>query len=143
MSAQGYQPIKEWIVIEPRDAFASEGELVLPQAYDDEAHGSNRDMIRERNRNCFGIVRAVGPGYRPDSPKLHKWADDEDYEQDDDEQHAIDHDVRVGMQVMYDRASATKIEGTDPMLVIVRAHGILCVVEGHARPVVGGLVSVE
>lgn len=133
--AQGHRPVKEWVVIEPRDSFRSDGTIVLPDAYDDDAHGSDRDMIRERNTLCLGIVRAVGPGYRTDSPKLHPAYND------GERPPYVDHDIRVDMVVMYDRASAIKLDGTTPMLVTVRAHGVLLEVEGDVEPVLGGLVS--
>jgi co-chaperonin GroES (HSP10) len=127
--AQGHRPIKEWVVIEPTDAFASDGLIDLPEAYDDDAHGSGGDMIREKNRLCLGIVRAVGPGAKIEDEDGNRWRRQPD--------------VEVGERVMYCRASATLLEGTDPMLVTVREEGIFLSIAGDVRAVYGGIVSVE
>jgi hypothetical protein len=129
--AQGIAPILDLCTVEPIDAFRGEESIVLPEAYADDAHRTGGDMIRESNKLCFGIVRAVGPGW-----KLNPGEDD-----DGTEPHRVPVDLAVGMQVMYDRASASELPGTDPMLVSVPALGILLVVEGDAEPVFGGLVS--
>ncbi len=129
--AQGIRPILDWCVVEPRDAFRGEGVIALPDAYSDDTHRSDGDMIREGNKLCFGVVRAVGPGW-----KLNPSEDD-----DGTEPHRIEVDLAAGMQVLYDRGSAVAIAGTKPQLVSVPALGILIVVEGDAEPVFGGLVS--
>jgi co-chaperonin GroES (HSP10) len=123
VSAQGFVPLHDRIVIEPTDAFRSGGVLELPQAYDDDVSGSNGDLIRERNKLCLGIVRAIGSGER-----------DEDGE-------IVRPDVEVGERVMYDRASAVEIVGTDPKLVVVREAGIAFAVGDDVEPVLGGLVT--
>lgn len=129
--AQGIRPILDWCVVEPRDGFRGEGVIALPEAYEDDAHRSGGDMIRESNKLCFGVVRAVGPGW-----KLQPGDDD-----DGTEPHRVELDLAAEMQVMYDRSSATALEGTKPALVSVPALGILLVIEGDAEPVFGGLVS--
>lgn len=123
--AQGIRPLHDWVVIEPRDAFRSQSDLLaLPQAYDDDAHTSDGDLIREGNKLCCGIVRAVGPG----------WVNEECVR--------LEHDVEVGQRVMYDRASAERIDGTKPTLVRLRAYGVYLVLEDdNIEPVVGGLVT--
>lgn len=122
-AAQGHKPIKEWVVIEPTDAFRSDGVIELPEAYDDDAHGSNQDMIRQKNTLCLGIVRAVGPGKKLKNGTRRP------------------PEVEVGERVMYCRASATLLDGTDPVLVTVREDGVFFAVAGDVRPVFGGIVS--
>lgn len=127
------KPINEWVVIEPRDAFehgdpSGEGGIILPQAYDDDAHGSHGDFIRERNSLCYGVVRAVGPGRQ-------RWRGADFIGREIP-------DVEVGDRVMYCRASATLVEGSSPMLVIVREKGVMLKVESPAKAVLGGLISV-
>jgi co-chaperonin GroES (HSP10) len=119
--AQGFKPIAQWILIEPRDAFESGGTIALPQSYDDDAHGSDGDFIRERNKLCLGIVRGVGCGRTEEGDRRIP-------------------DVEVGELVMYDRASAKKIEGTSPLLVMCWEDGVFFAVEG-AKAVFGGLVT--
>lgn len=130
---QGWTALHDMVVIEPRDAFATAGEIVLPEAYDDDAHGSDRDMIREYNKACLGIVRAVGPGMK--NVRTEEDADDDEITE------RRKPDIEVGAQVLYDRASATRLDGTDPMLVIVPEGGIFMEVVGDVAPVVGGLVT--
>lgn len=132
-------PIRDQVLIRSLDAFKSET-LHLPQATKDDCHGSDKDMIRDKNQLCLGIVIAAGPGWKYD---------------------ATGHtplDVKAGDYVLYNRADASlvPIEDTPVLvsedgeswdecptspLVMTRNHAIFAVVEGPARQIMGGLVT--
>ncbi len=121
-------PVLDQVLIRSLDVFKSET-LHLPEAYEDDCHGSNKDMIRDRNQLCLGIVIRAGPGWKYDG-KGHTPLD-----------------VKTGDHVMYNRADAKIVEGTDAAtegctpLVMTRNHAIFAVVKGPARQIVGGLVT--
>lgn len=119
-------PILDQVLIRPMDSFRSDGGLHLPEAYDDDSHGSNRDMIRDRNQLCLGVVIRAGPGWKYNGKR-------------------VPLDVEEGDQVMYNRADAklTDASGSDEGLVMIRHHAIFMKVEGKVNQVVGGLVSQE
>ncbi len=116
------RPLLDQVVIRPLDSFEDASGLVLPQAYADDDHGDNNDMIRDRNQLCLGVVIAVGPGWKYPGGR-------------------VPLDVQVGERVMYNRADAKRVTGSDPPLVWVRHHAIFLRVDGSVRQVVGGLVS--
>ncbi len=121
--AERVRPVLDQVLVRPMDNFADASGLILPEAYDDDAHGSDRDFIREGNQLCLGVVIAVGEGWK--YPKTGR----------------APLDVEVGEKVMYNRADAKLVQGTAPALVLVRHHAIFLRVEGSVRQVVGGLVS--
>jgi len=150
VTGETISPILDYVVIEPRDAFADASGIVLPEAYDDDAHGSDGDMIRKHNQLCLGIVRAVGPGSKteaakpgirrmgPDGPTEHWEREPEPPEPKVSRELP---DVEVGEQVVYHRASAIRIDGTDPLLVIVHEEAVFLAIEGDVHQVVGGVVA--
>ncbi len=143
--AQGLHPVRDYVLIEPKDAFEDASGLILPEAYSDDAHSSDGDYVRERNRLCLGVVQAVGPG-RKDTDEIAGVREEkgQGWVRKPIPSRACQAsllDVSVDDQVLYDRASAARIDGTDPMLVMVRERAILVAVEGDARQVVGGIVT--
>lgn len=143
-------PILDYVIIEPRDAFEHESGLVLPEAYDDDAYSNDGDLIRARNQLCLGIVRAVGPGPKHREPKpgirrrdatgepTKQWEREPEPERPSQRRPM---DVSPGDQVLYHRASALKLDDSDPVLVVVHEPAIYLAVEGSVRQVVGGIVS--
>ena len=128
----GIVPRNNMVIVEPRDSFEHASGLVLPQAYDDDAHGGDGDMIRQRNQLCLAVVRGVGPG---------EWRQGDN---DDGTPGPLWQDtppVEVGEQVMYLRANAVPIKDSDPLLVMVPDAAIFMRVEGEARQVADGIVS--
>ncbi len=121
------RPILDQALLRPMDAFEPDSDLILPQGYDDDAHGSG-DMIRERNQLCLAVVIAVGPGWKYPGERGRPGG-------------RRPLDVDVGDKVLYMRADAKKVEDTDQLLVLVRNHQIHIVVEQPARQVFGGIVS--
>ena len=121
--ASTLRPALDQVLVRPMDAFEDASGLVLPQGYNDDCHGSDKDFIRDKNQLCLGIVIAVGPGWKYATGDRHP------------------PDVSVGEQIMYNRADAKLVRGTDPQLVLVRNHAIFLKVEGSVRQVVGGLVT--
>ena len=122
-------PLHDMVVIEPRDAWLDAGAVHLPPNYQDDAHSSDGDYIRERNKLCLGVVRAVGPGrwrYSKDVPPWRKPPP-----------------VEPGEQVMYDRASALRVDNREhmPTLIMVHEEAVLLSVAGDVRQVIGGLIS--
>lgn len=127
-----YRPVNDSVVLRPKDAFSTASGLELPQGYADDAHGSDRDMIRERNQLCLAEVVDVGPGYKYAGKRKPKGV-------------AFVRpplDVTPGDQVLYNRADAKRLKGTDELLVVIKHHAIFAIVEGSVRQVVGGIVSV-
>lgn len=116
------RPIHDFHLLRPMDAFEDASGLVLPQGYNDDVHGSDGDHIRTRNQLCLGVVVAVGPGLWKDGRRVQT-------------------DLEVGEKVMYNRADAKLVKGSDPMLVLVREPAIFLAVVGDVRQVVGGLVT--
>lgn len=126
----GIIPASQYVILEPMDEFANAEGIVLPQAYDDATHGDAGDFIRERNQLCLSVVRGVGPGpWRwPTKGGVQvgpPWRDRPP--------------VELGEQVMYLRANAVPVDGTD--LVLVPDVAIFFAVAGKARQVADGIVS--
>ena len=121
--------MRDMVIIEPRDEWGDAGAVHLPPNYHDDSHGSDGDYIRARNKLCLGIVRAVGPGCWRQTKDGAPWR--------------MPPPVEPGEQVLYDRASAMRVDDREhmPTLILLPQDAVLLSVVGNVRQVLGGLVS--
>jgi len=117
------RPINDHVLLLPRDNFRGSKTIALPEAYDDDAHGSNNDFIRETNQLALATVLAVGKGWQFEVGRR------------------LGNDVKPGDSVLYNRADGKELIQDGQQLVIIRNHAIFCVVPNDVEAEFGGIVS--